>query len=452
MRSGWRLALVGLLVLVWISGDGVYGQRGRGGGGGRGGGAGGFSGGGRVGGSSVVGPYGGGGGGTRSSGTVVGPAGGSRTAGSASGSYTTGRGSTIDYGGAGRTATGPGGTTAGRGVGGVHVTTPGGQSATKVGSVGGIQGPGGATAVGGRSVAGTTGPYGTGVSASRGGAAIGPAGGAVAGGSRAGVATGPAGRTVGGASHWSAASNPYGAYASASRGVSVAGTAGHYTSYRSAAAVHTQAGYVRRGFTGYSYFNAGWYTAHPGAWGVPRWPATAYWQAAPYATVATFCGYPAQPVVYDYGSDLVYEDNRVYYNGEPVATAEEYATQAYDIAASGQVAKPAEQDEWQALGVFAMVQGDEKDANNVFQLAINKDGVIRGNYYNGLTDTTLPVSGSVDRKTQRAAWVVGEKKGTVYETGVGNLSQPETSMLVHFDKDRTQQWTLVRLEAPEEAK
>ena len=85
-------------------------------------------------------------------------------------------------------------------------------------------------------------------------------------------------------------------------------------------------------------------------------------------------------------------------------------------------------------------------------LAINKDRVLRGNYYNALTDTTLPLTGSVDKANQRAAWVVGDKKDTVYETGLGNLSQPETSMLVHFGKERTQQWTLVRLEAPEESK
>ena len=116
----------------------------------------------------------------------------------------------------------------------------------------------------------------------------------------------------------------------------------------------------------------------------------------------------------------------------------------------GQAAKSDEKEEWQALGVFAMVKGNEKDANNIFQIAINKDGVIRGNYYNGLTDTTLPIYGSVYKLTQRAAWIVGDTKDTVYETGVGNLSQPETSMLVHFGKDRTQQWTLVRLEKPED--
>jgi hypothetical protein len=334
----------------------------------------------------------------------------------------------------------------------VQVTGPGGQTATKVGSVGGVKGPGGAAAVGGRSIGATTGPRGSGVTASRGGAAIGPGGGAVAGGTRVGTATGPGGRTVSGASHWSAASNPYGAYRSASRGVAVSGPAGHYTAYRSATALRTQGGYVRSGFTGYNSFNAGWYTAHPGAWRAAAWTARRYWRWAPYATIATFCGYPATPEVYDYGANVVYEDNQVYYNGEPVATAEAYATQASDLAAAGQAAKPAEMDEWQPLGVFALVQGDEKDANNIFQMAINKDGVIRGNYYNGLTDTTLPIYGSVDTKAQRAAWIVGDKKDTVYETGVGNLSQPETSLLVHVGKDRTQQWTLVRLEPPEETK
>jgi hypothetical protein len=54
----------------------------------------------------------------------------------------------------------------------------------------------------------------------------------------------------------------------------------------------------------------------------------------------------------------------------------------------------------------------------------------------------------VDKKTQRAAWIIGDKKDTVYETGVGNLSQPEAPMLVHFGKDRTQQWLLVHMKQP----
>jgi hypothetical protein len=272
----------------------------------------------------------------------------------------------------------------------------------------------------------------------------------VAGGSRVGAGYGTGGHAYAGASHWGAAANPYVGYAAAGRGVAVGARTGHVTGYRSAAAVRTQAGYVRTGFTGYHYFNRGWYGSHPGAWRVAAWSPAAYWRWVPYATLVPFCSFAATPIVYDYGNTVVYTDNSVYYNAEPVATAEEYATQAADLAMAGQAARPADTDEWQSLGVFAMLQGDEKDATNLFQIALNKDGVIRGNYYNTLTDSSVPIYGSVDRRTQRAAWIVGEKKDTVYETGVGNLMEPETSMLVHIGKDQTQQWTLVRLEPPEE--
>jgi hypothetical protein len=205
---------------------------------------------------------------------------------------------------------------------------------------------------------------------------------------------------------------------------------------------------VRGGFAHYNCFRPAWFTAHPGAWRAAAWTTAAFWTAASWATVSRTCGYVGEPYLYEYGTNVVYQGDQVYYDGEPVATAAEYAQQATNIATRGQRAEAPKDAEWTPLGVFGLVQGDEKAANNVFQLAINKDGILRGNYYNALTDTTLPVYGAVNKKTQRAAWTVGDQKDTVYETGVGNLTQPETQVLVHFGKDRTQQWTLVRLEAP----
>jgi hypothetical protein len=96
-----------------------------------------------------------------------------------------------------------------------------------------------------------------------------------------------------------------------------------------------------------------------------------------------------------------------------------------------------------------MVQGDETTSNDIFQLAINKDGVVRGNYYNAVNDTTTPVSGSLDKKSQRIAWTIGDQKSPVYETGLYNLSQPDTTMLAHYAKDRTEQYRLFRIEQPE---
>jgi hypothetical protein len=328
----------------------------------------------------------------------------------------------------------------GRYVGGVQVTTPGGKTIDRVGTGKAVTGPGDRTVAGKSNVTKATGPGGTAVGASRSGVAVG-ADRAAAG--KSGVAVGPHGAVAGRAG---VAAGPGGAVAGSRR---VAATAGG-TYYRSAAAITGQGVAVRRGFAHYDCFRPRWFARHPGLWAAAGFAAGAAWAAPSWGTVSSVCSYPAEPVYYDYGSTVVMEDNTMYVNGESVGTTEQYAEQATAIADAGQKAKPAEDEKWQPLGVFAMVQGEETTSYNLFQLAIDKGGVIRGNYYNALTDSAEPVSGSVDRKTQRAAWTVGSRKIPVYEAGVANLTRQETTMLVHFSKDKTQQMTLVRIEAPKE--
>ena len=66
-----------------------------------------------------------------------------------------------------------------------------------------------------------------------------------------------------------------------------------------------------------------------------------------------------------------------------------------------------------------------------------------------LTDSNLPLQGSVDPMTQKLAWTVGKNTRVVGEVGLYNLTtQAETSALVHIGKDKTQQWLLVRLKPP----
>ena len=59
--------------------------------------------------------------------------------------------------------------------------------------------------------------------------------------------------------------------------------------------------------------------------------------------------------------------------------------------------------------------------------------------------TTSPVYGAVDKKTQLAAWTIGDKKEPVFEAGIVNLTKDETPVLVHFGADKTQQCLLVRM-------
>ena len=61
----------------------------------------------------------------------------------------------------------------------------------------------------------------------------------------------------------------------------------------------------------------------------------------------------------------------------------------------------------------------------------------------------LPHHGSYAGGAERAAWHVGDKTNTVYETGVANLTREVTPVLVHFDTQMTQTWLLVHLPSPE---
>jgi hypothetical protein len=220
---------------------------------------------------------------------------------------------------------------------------------------------------------------------------------------------------------------------------------------------------VRNNFNFSDCFNRNWADRNPGAWWAAGWgTAGAAYSTPSWGNYAGYAGssdgsggsgdsggsggYSSQPVYYDYGSNVVYQGDSVYVNGDAAGTQEQYAQQATTIADTGRQAQATKEEEWFPLGVFAMIQGEQVNGNDLFQLAVNKSGVIRGNYYNALSDTNLPVYGSVDKKTQRAAWTVGDRKETVFEAGIANLTKSQTTMLVHFGKGRTQQWTLVRID------
>ena len=87
-------------------------------------------------------------------------------------------------------------------------------------------------------------------------------------------------------------------------------------------------------------------------------------------------------------------------------------------------------------------------AQLVVQLAVNKQGVIRGNSTDTTTGETQPVQGSVDLQSQRVAFTIGDNSTHVFETGLYNLTKDEAPALLHAGSDSTEQWLLVRLQQP----
>lgn len=191
---------------------------------------------------------------------------------------------------------------------------------------------------------------------------------------------------------------------------------------------------------------------HPD-WARWRWNRPYRW--ATWAVVTSWFPWGwSQPVYYSYGDNVYYEGDQVYYGDEVVATSEEYAQQAEDIALSAPAEIP-EDSEWLTLGVFAVTQdgqGAETDPTLLLQLAVSKDGVVAGTLFNSKTEESQEIEGMVDRETQRVAFVVSGKTTPIMETGMQNLTEDEAPALLHFENGETQQWLLVRLEEPEEAK
>lgn len=190
---------------------------------------------------------------------------------------------------------------------------------------------------------------------------------------------------------------------------------------------------------------------------------------------------------YDYGDNITYDDNgNVDYGYNAVCSASDYYEQAQTLAGTsnfdsqgnfGDSAAPlsappdpsstpsaaaaAEEQktqssskgvvssgDWKPFGVYSLVQGGQSNSTTIFQIASNKAGLIRGNYYNLLTNETQPIKGAVDKKIMRACWTVGNDKNVVYDTGVANLLKEQSPILIHFNKDKTEQWSLVRLKNP----
>src|SRR4030095_8968067 len=167
-----------------------------------------------------------------------------------------------------------------------------------------------------------------------------------------------------------------------------------------------------------------------------------WWRPARWVSINVFinAGWD-EPLVYDYGTDVSYDDDDVYVRGEPVGSRVEYSRGVVELANPTVPAiseAPLTEENWRPLGVWALVQEDKGDAVMFFQLSVNRDGIISGAYSNVMSGENLPIAGRVDRQTQRAAWHIGDQKEKVFEAGMSNLSQDQASCLVHFGNGEMQ--------------
>lgn len=215
-------------------------------------------------------------------------------------------------------------------------------------------------------------------------------------------------------------------------------------------AASAAAGYeaVRNSFNASNVYRPQWWVSHPETWVPVGWIAGAAWHTTPWEQLVSFCGYgDAAPISYDYGVNVTAQNGNVLVDGQNVGSTSDFSQQAANIAQYGNAALASPSDKWMPLGVYAMVRDEHQHPQFIVQLAINPQGILRGNYIDELTESTLPIRGAVDKPTKRAAWTVGSNKQTVMEAGLSDLIDPETPALIHKN-GKTDHWLLVRLDQP----
>jgi hypothetical protein len=216
-----------------------------------------------------------------------------------------------------------------------------------------------------------------------------------------------------------------------------------------AADFRVQANAARANFHDYNAFGRDWLAQHPGAWS-KRGYARCVWAPATWSDVNAWLGGELPLYEYTYGKELTYEGDKVCLDGRQIATAGKYYESAVAIAQAGERDIQAAAN-WLPLGVFEAIPSGDKSSKMLFQLAVNKEGTIRGNYFDPPAKNMQLIQGAVDKDTERAAWVVADRKNIVFDCVLSNLTKSETPVLAHMGEGKPERWVLIRLNQPTEA-
>lgn len=185
-------------------------------------------------------------------------------------------------------------------------------------------------------------------------------------------------------------------------------------------------------------FTPAWYSEHPDAWQYTH-PHADLWAVAGVVGLTNWLGYPAT------ATPTTAATSTTVAGTEAAAAATVTST---DGNASNAVALPPDL-EWMPLGVYATGPKDAAQAHVYQQLAVSKQGELKGNYYDSITNTTQPVSGSIDRETRKASWKVGGKGGATFETTLDALMKTPSDVTMKSGS-ATHEWELVQVQKPDD--
>jgi hypothetical protein len=222
-------------------------------------------------------------------------------------------------------------------------------------------------------------------------------------------------------------------------------------------------------------FSRGWYGRHGGAWGYGwgGWGWGNPWAISTFGATTAWLGLEgSEPIYGNYGTvdnvltsetadEPTEESSNLENENEAAANQNDNQNDGEannnsqltpdQIAAARQLAiggknDPAKDTAFLPLGVFSIAPQGQAEASALVQLAVSKTGIVRGTYYDLLTDHDQPIRGALDKKSQQVAFTFGDQGKVTFETSLGNLTQAKGGIVAHFENGKTSNWTLARYE------
>jgi hypothetical protein len=186
-------------------------------------------------------------------------------------------------------------------------------------------------------------------------------------------------------------------------------------------------------------FTPMWYTARTNITPITTVQGTP-WATSGWKEVQAWSGITVDPQRFDFRTDnrgLVF----VYLNDTLQGRAVDERNPTTALAGSAPTA--ASEGPALSLGVFAAVPPSLRPATTLFQLALDKSGLLTGVSVDLTSGEATPLRGAIDPSTQRAAWQIGDD---VIGAGLANLTEDVARALVFRADGWTQPWILMRIQ------
>lgn len=183
-------------------------------------------------------------------------------------------------------------------------------------------------------------------------------------------------------------------------------------------------------------FSPAWYAQHPHAWQYTHPHADAV-AAASATGIAAWLAYGTSPYPSTSTSTtVIYESSAL----APMPAETQSPSNSLVSAPSGQP-------DWLALGVYELKPAPSSPASQVVQLWLNREGIVRGVYFDHLSGASQNVTGAVDQPTQSVRWSLESNPEAAFATSLKSLTQPQGEVRITLPNGM-QTWVIQRTDNP----